>query len=116
MNGTLLATILSPVLTLAVGFALLARFQRKEQPEAVKTRKGRAADFVTREEVDELIEQYTKELEFTNTEWYDKFNALHQRLAKREKRGKQPPPEEQVEADLESGVPDIRQFRRLGSL
>jgi len=106
------------VLTLALGVALFAYWRTKQPQEAPKTRKGRAADYVTRDEMEEIIEQYTKELEFTNTEWYEKFNALHQRLAKREKRSK--PPEQQLEIVDEDSAPrstvSALPFRKLGSL
>lgn len=118
MTGTILAVLaISWVLVVALGVALLSANRTKEQQEAPRKRKGRAAEFVTYDELEEILDKYSKQFEFENTEWYDKFNALHQRLAKREKRGKPPEleplaDEEEPQLQLHSALP----FRKLGSL
>lgn len=111
VNGTLLATILSPLIGIAGAYALLAYFPRKEQQEAERTHKGHEEAFVTREELDAAIEKVAKDLEWEWTEMYEKFENLHLRLAKRDARAKAKP-DEQIE-HIEQPVLDIRQYRRL---
>lgn len=112
MTGTLLAGA-------AWTFVLLAAFRYWQQKDAPKTRKSTKQDYVSREDLDEALEQHRKDLEWEWTEMYEKFNKLHLRLAKRDKRTKTPPNDvEQEELDVQQFGHNHRSalpFRRLGS-
>jgi len=83
--------ILAVVLVLyALGFALFAYFAYRKLPDAAKTRAEREPDYITRDELKIALEHNAQEFEFMTNEWYEKFNALHQRLAKREKKALAP--------------------------
>lgn len=113
VTGTILALI---GWVFALGFALFALRAREKPPEAARTRKRHADDFVTRDELDEAIAEATKELTFEWNEWYEKFDKLHLRLSKRAKRS-----EKQEELHLvedEEAAPPLSPlaYRRLGSV
>ena len=82
--------------------------------EAPKTRAGREKDFVTHEQLELALETATKELEYEWNEWYEKFNTLHLRLSKREKRVSQGN-NGAVQQIEEQSPPSVLAFRRLGS-
>ena len=124
MTGTLLAVILAPLVATLGAFALLAHFRRKDAQEATKTPQRPAADYVTREQlkaaVEAAVEDATKDITFEWNEMYEKFEKLHLRLAKRDKRAQQPPQEQlqigddprREQALARSALP----FRRFGSV
>lgn len=117
MTGTLLAVILSQLLTLTLGVALFAYWRDKQRPDAKPTQRRRAPEFVTHEEMEEAIEKASKKLEWEWTEMYEKFEKLHLRLAKREKREQQ---QQQLPLsgndDAEESPPSILHLRRAGSI
>ena len=118
MTGTILATIFVTLFAqFVVGGALLAAFRLKRQPEAKPTRKGREADYVTREELSAAIEDATKDLNYEWNEWYEKFDKLHLRLAKRAARAEKQQ-EAQQEEIFDDGQPSLSvlNFRRVGSV
>jgi len=82
--------------------------------EAEPTQKGRKQDYVTPEQLELAIEESTKELQYEWNEWYEKFNTLHLRLSKREKRNRNSNPVEQEQREEET-PPSVLTFRRLGS-
>lgn len=49
-------------------------------------RKGRAPDFVSHEELKMLLEEHMKDITYEWNEWYEKFDKLHLRLARRAQR------------------------------
>jgi len=84
-------------------------------PEA--TRKRREEPGVTREDVIEMIEEASKQLNYEWNEWYEKFDKLHLRLAKRAARadadnrgagGRLP--------EVAGPSPSALHFRRTGSV
>lgn len=82
---------------------------------APKTHKRQERDYVTREQLDEIMGEYSKKTEWVLDEWYEKFNTLHARLAKRAQRAAPPPPANGVEQEEQTQLPSVLQFRRLGS-
>ena len=89
--------------------------------ETVQTPPRHAESELTREQVLEIVEaaleEHMRDINFEWTEWYEKFDKLHLRLAKRAARasnGQQPPPPHGVEQD-EKPVSALH-FRRLGSV
>lgn len=57
-------------------------------PEAPRTQRDRAPDYVTREELLAELRKFEERTEFEFGEWYDKFSALHARAEKRVNREK----------------------------
>jgi len=94
---------------------MLKRFWEWLWPkDAPATSKRRDDKYVTSEQLELAIEDATKELQYEWNEWYEKFNALHLRLSKREKRSKQ------VNNGVEQEIQDEPQvsvlaYRRFGS-
>lgn len=107
------------MLTLAVGYALFVLLGIKSPPEAKKTRKQPAETFVTHEELEEALDKHRKDLEWEWTEMYEKFEKLHLRLAKREKR-EQEKDQRQLPLSGNDDEPDgsvsIIHLRKQGSL
>ena len=54
--------------------------------DAPQTSKRREERYVTHDQLELALADATKELNYEWNEWYEKFNALHLRLSKREKR------------------------------
>lgn len=82
--------------------------------EAEKPQKGHSERYVTPEQLELALEKYAKAQEFELNEWYDKFNTLHLRLTKRDKR-KATAVEQEVQEE-ESSVPSVIHLRRFGSV
>lgn len=116
----LLATILSPLVTLLGALALLERSRAKQQIPAKSTRKRHEADFVTREELEEAIDKATKDITFEWNEMYEKFEKLHLRLSKRDQRAKQQQqqPQQLEQLGFDDGAPEVGvlSIRRQGSI
>lgn len=111
MNGTLLA-----VLGAILGALALLAFQGARQPRrAVKSEPRQATDAVTRDEIEARFKDYEQRTQWLLDEWYEKFNTLHARLAKRAARAAPPPPPNGVDQDEQQPLPSVLQFRRLGS-
>lgn len=68
--------------------------------EAAPTRKGHSTSYLTSEELEERLGEFSKQHEWLLNEWYEKFSTLHARLAKRAQRDAPPPPEQMSAADL----------------
>lgn len=102
MYGVILAV---AFVLLALVFGLIAVYVREKLPTAQVARPGREEDFVTRHELEVAIEKNSQDFEFMTNEWYEKFNALHQRLAKREKRAADPTTAPQLELVGRPAVP-----------
>jgi hypothetical protein len=114
MTGMLIAVVFLALSVSALAYALLAP-KRVEQPkEAQPKRKRHAEEFVTRDELDEAIAEATKEMTFEWNEWYEKFDKLHMRLSKREKRKQVNPDQEELEPLGDR--PSVLNFRRIGSV
>lgn len=83
-----------------------------KEPEPTQKRRGEK--YVTHEQLELAIEDATKDLQYEWNEWYEKFNTLHLRLSKREKRSKQvnnvEPDEIQDEPQL-----SVLSYRRMTS-
>lgn len=107
------------MLTLVVGYALFVRRSSPVQPEAKRTRKQPAETFVTHDELEEALDKHRKDLEWEWTEMYEKFEKLHLRLAKREKR-EQEKEQRQLPLSGNDDEPDgsvsIIHLRKQGSL
>jgi len=107
MTGTLLAVIFAPAAALIASWWVTKRKDAPQTPERPR------ADYVTREQLELALEKHSKDLEWEWTEMYDKFQKLHLRLTKRDKRS-----QEQLQMGHE-GVDEPRtsvlNFRRLGS-
>ena len=69
--------------------------------------------YVTEEQLELALDKYAKNQEYELNEWYDKFNALHLRLSKRDKRKATAVEQEQLED--EQSAPSIIHLRRFGS-
>lgn len=82
--------------------------------DAPATSKRRDDKFVTPEQLELALAEATKELTYEWNEWYEKFNALHLRLSKRERRSRQVNDSAQAEIE-EQPQPSVLAFRRLGS-
>lgn len=67
---------------------LLALWRWLWPKEAPTTRKRREEQFVTPEQLELALEEHMKEITFEWNEWYEKFDKLHLRLAKRAQRQK----------------------------
>lgn len=88
--------------------------------DAPATRKGRDGEHVTREQVQEMIEDSAKDLVYEWNEWYEKFDKLHLRLAKRAAREEK---KSRAVEDDHNGVeqggdsrPGVLALRRFGSV
>jgi hypothetical protein len=81
--------------------------------DAEKTQSVRQERYVTPEQLELALEKHAREQEFEMNEWYDKFNTLHLRLTKREKRKATAVEQEQLED--EQSAPSIIHLRRFGS-
>lgn len=114
MTGMLIAVSFLSIFAGALGFALFAVNRAEKPKEAQPKRKRHEEAFVTRDELDEAIAEATKEMTFEWNEWYEKFDKLHMRLAKREKRGTKQPDQEALPLDGER--PSVLAFRRIGSV
>jgi hypothetical protein len=114
MTGIVLAGVL--ILLLALNGALLALWARKERLPAPQTRKRHVPEYVTPEMLDEAIAEATKQLTFEWNEWYEKFDKLHLRLSKREKRAQRPEPELELEHEEPEERVSVVHLRRLGSV
>jgi len=106
---------------LAVGFAvslamiaLIALSGLLLRREAQRTPEGRAERYVTPEELADALEKHAKHLEWEWTEMYEKFNKLHLRLSKRDKRSQQNG-ELPLSEPGESERPGVLALRRFGS-
>ncbi len=115
--GILLAVIGTFLMQSALTYALWWYLSHKERPEASPTRKRREPEYVTHEELREAIAESTKDLTFEWNEWYEKFDKLHLRLSKREKRAKQDPEQDLEQLGFDAGErPSVLAFRRIGSV
>jgi len=112
MTGTILAGALWT-------FALLAAFRYMQLKDTPKTRKAAKPVYVTDEDLQDALEKHREALEWEWTEMYEKFNKLHLRLSKREKRAQEKPHNvDQEELEVEQFGHNHRSalpFRRLGS-
>lgn len=54
--------------------------------DAPTTSKRHTERYITHEQLELALAEATKELTYEWNEWYEKFNALHLRLSKRDKR------------------------------
>jgi len=81
--------------------------------EAEKTQNRQPERYVTPEQLELALEKYSREQEFEMNEWYDKFNTLHLRLTKRDKRKATAVEQEQLED--EQSNPSVIHLRRFGS-
>jgi hypothetical protein len=81
--------------------------------EAEKTQKRQPERFVTHEQLELALDKYAKEQEFEMNEWYDKFNTLHLRLTKRDKRKATAVEHELIED--EQSAASVIHLRRFGS-
>ncbi len=52
-------------------------------PEAPRTQKEPAGDFISRAEFEQELRKFAERTDFEFGEWYDKFSALHARTEKR---------------------------------
>ncbi len=82
-------------------------------PDAEKPQEGHRARYVTDEQLELALDKFSKAQEYELNEWYDKFNALHLRLSKRDKRKATAVEQEQLED--EESTPSIIHLRRFGS-
>lgn len=83
----------------------------KDTPATSKRHSDR---YVTHDQLELALADATKELNYEWNEWYEKFNALHLRLSKRDKRRlavNNSQPEEFVEEPPVS----VLAYRRIGS-
>lgn len=117
MIGTILAQIVVTVLGLGAMYTLFVPSTRKVQKEALPTRKRQEESFITREELEEELDKHRKALEWEWTEMYEKFEKLHLRLAKREKR-EQPQQQLPLSGEQREGehIPSILNYRKQGSI
>jgi hypothetical protein len=81
--------------------------------DAEKTQSEPSKRYVTPDQLELALEKYAKEQEFEMNEWYDKFNTLHLRLTKRDKRKATAVEQEQLED--EDSTPSLIHLRRFGS-
>lgn len=112
--------ILAGILTVAnlSALAFLLREYRSAQPQkaAKPTPKRHEPEYVTHEQLKEALEEVTKDLNYEWNEWYEKFDKLHLRLAKRADREKKRA-EQQLDGFEETEPrPSVLNFRRLGSV
>lgn len=113
MTGTVLALATGFFAALALGSVLFALQRPKVPSKAPKTAPRLETDSVTRDEIDARFKDYEQRTEWLLNEWYEKFNTLHARLAKRASRAAAPPP---PPGDPEpDGQLSVLNFRRLGS-
>ncbi len=96
-----------------LGFMLKALWRLIWPPDAEKTQTQRTERYVTSEQLELALEKYAREQEFEMNEWYEKFNTLHLRLSKRDKR--KATAVEQEQQEVEESVPSIIHLRRFGS-
>lgn len=84
--------------------------------EATPTRKRHVEPDVSREMVEAMLEEHMKQVNYEWNEWYEKFDKLHLRLAKRAARDAA---KNQPLAPLEEipqSRPSALHFRRPGSV
>lgn len=72
---------------------------------------------LTEDRLELLLDKHMQQITFEWNEWYEKFDKLHLRLAKREKR-QQSPQVERGGARAEAGTPAVSalHLRRIGSV
>jgi len=88
--------------------AISSLFSKKE---AAKTPCNCMDGFATIEDVNEALEEHMKQITYEWNEWYEKFEKLHLRLARRDSRKQQVIQEQQVEAPL-----SVLPYRRITSV
>ena len=81
--------------------------------DAEKPQERHRARYVTEEQLELALDKFSKNQEYELNEWYDKFNALHLRLSKRDKRKATAVEQEQLVEDDPS--PSVIHLRRFGS-
>lgn len=85
--------------------------------DAQPTAERHKPEGITREEVEALLDEYMKQINYEWTEWYEKFDKLHLRLAKRAQRAQSEQQQQQPLSD--GGEPTTRSvlsYRRMGSV
>lgn len=113
---TILLAILAFVNVFALWYALIASKRVAEPKEAKQTAKRHEPEYVTREQLTLALEETTKDLNYEWNEWYEKFDKLHLRLAKRADREKKREQSQTDNFDEHEAPPSALNFRRLGSV
>lgn len=82
--------------------------------DAPQTSSRHREKYVTPEQLELALAEATKELNYEWNEWYEKFNALHLRLSKRDKRRLAVNNEQSAEFEEEAPV-SVLSYRRMTS-
>lgn len=82
--------------------------------DAPKKRQRHEPEYLTREEAKELFDELSKQLVYEWNEWYEKFDKLHLRLAKRADRERRKAEENSNHAfseEQQEALPSALNFR-----
>lgn len=118
MTGTVLAVVLALFVALREGSTLIAAWRSQRETRPSRTQQDPSDDYVTRSELSEALQAFSRDHEFEMNEWYEKFATLHARLSKRVKREQQVPPPQLglAQGGGSEDRPSIIHHRKLGSV
>jgi len=77
---------------------------------------GPPPNYVTRDELDRIIEKFQQQTDFEMGEWFDKFSALHARTEKRVNRDRANKGNGPVQVEQPAPLPSILSLRKPWSV